>query len=117
MSCPKTEYLLQEYFSDDLAPLAREELGKHLEVCPHCHAELESLLLTQTSLRSWQEQRVPHWNRGLNLFKREHRAPNLQVGGGGRTDPGTDLRGAHGGVRVAEGAHHGARDGTHRERR
>lgn len=80
MSCPKTQFLLQEYFSDDLAPLAREELGKHLANCEYCNAELESLLLTQSTLRHWQDQRVPHWDRGLNLFRREHRAPAAGAG-------------------------------------
>mgnify|MGYP001076563521 CR=1 FL=1 len=74
MSCPKTEYLLQEYFSEELSPLARDELDKHLSDCADCNAELQSLLVAQESLQQWQEQRVPHWDRGLNLFRQEHRA-------------------------------------------
>lgn len=74
MPCPKTQHLLQEYFSDELAPLARDELDKHLADCPHCNSELEALMAAQGSLRQWQDQQVPHWDRGLNLFRQEHRA-------------------------------------------
>ena len=73
MSCPKTHYLLQEYFSEDLSAVARSELDRHLTDCVHCNAELESVLLTRQDLRKWQEQRVPHWDRGLELFRQEHR--------------------------------------------
>jgi len=76
MSCPKTEHLIQEYFADDLAPLAREELESHLNSCEHCSSELETLLLAQSNLNQWQDQRVPHWDRGMELFRREHRVPN-----------------------------------------
>lgn len=71
MSCPKTQHLLQEYFADDLSPFARDEMENHLSGCESCHAELEALLITQSSLREWQEQRVPHWDRRMNLFQRE----------------------------------------------
>ena len=80
MPCPKTQHLLQEYFADDLAPLAREELDKHFVDCPDCNAELESLLLAKGRMEQWQDQRVPHWDRGLDLFKREHRASNQHGG-------------------------------------
>lgn len=73
MSCPKTHYLLQEYFSDDLSGPARDELDRHIVECVDCSAELESVLLAQQDLQQWQEQRVPHWDRGLELFRREHR--------------------------------------------
>lgn len=80
MSCPKTEHLLQEYLADDLTAVARNEIEKHLLDCAHCHSELETLLMTQASLRGWQEQRVPHWNRSLNLFQHEQRsAANARV--------------------------------------
>lgn len=78
MSCPKTEYLLQEFFADNLAPLARDEMEKHLADCAACNAELEALLLTRSSMQQWQEQRVPHWDRGLTLFRREHGAPPVR---------------------------------------
>jgi anti-sigma factor RsiW len=71
MSCPKTDHLLQEYFADDLAPFAREEIEKHLATCAHCSEELGALMQTQSSLRQWQEQRVPHWDRRMNLFPAE----------------------------------------------
>ena len=74
MSCPKTAYLLQEYFSDSLSAQARAEFDKHLAQCGECRAELDTLLHTRQELLSWQEQRVPHWDRGLELFKREHAA-------------------------------------------
>jgi hypothetical protein len=73
MSCPKTHYLLQEYFSGDLSGVARNEFDKHLTDCVHCNAELESVLLAQQDLQQWQEQRVPHWDRGLELYRQEHR--------------------------------------------
>jgi Putative zinc-finger len=73
MSCPKTHYLLQEYFSEDLSAVARAELDRHLADCEHCNIELESILLAQQNLQQWQEQRVPHWDRGMQLFKQEHR--------------------------------------------
>ena len=74
MSCPKTEHLLQEYFSDNLAAVARDKVKKHLIECADCSQELESLLATQEHLRQWQEQRVPHWDRGLSQFQRERHA-------------------------------------------
>ena len=74
MSCPKTAYLLQEYFSDSLSAQAGAEFDKHLAQCRECRAELDTLLHTRQELLSWQEQRVPHWDRGLELFKREHAA-------------------------------------------
>ena len=73
MSCPKTHYLLQEYFSEDLSAIARNELDRHLADCAHCNAELESVLLVQRDLQQWQEQRVLHWDRHLELFRQEHR--------------------------------------------
>ena len=72
MPCPKTVYLLQEYFSDSLSAKAGAEFDKHLAQCGECRAELDTLLLTKRELLSWQDQRVPHWDRGLELFKREH---------------------------------------------
>lgn len=73
MSCPKTQHLLQEYFSEDLSTIARNELERHLTDCVHCNAELESVLLAQQDLHQWSEQKVPHWDRGLELFRQEHR--------------------------------------------
>lgn len=73
MSCLKTEHLLQEYFSSDLAAVTKDEIQRHLAECADCHKELDIMLLTQSNLRRWQEQRVPHWDRGVDLFKREHR--------------------------------------------
>ena len=84
MSCPKTQHLLQEYFSDHLAPLTRDELDKHLADCEDCNTELETLLVAQSSLQRWQDQMVPHWDRGLELFRREHRVPNSGTGFWGR---------------------------------
>lgn len=73
MSCPKTPYILQEYLADDLTPLAKEEIDKHLLQCEQCASELEVLMLTQSQLSNWQAERVPHWDRGMELFRREHR--------------------------------------------
>ncbi len=74
MSCPKTQHLLQEYFSEELSPITRDELDKHLFACVDCNSELESLLLAKEGLQQWGEQNVPHWDRWLNLFRQEHRA-------------------------------------------
>ena len=73
MSCPKTHYILQEYFSENLLIVARDELDKHLTECVYCNAQLESVLLAQQNLRQWQDQKTPHWDRGLELFRQEHR--------------------------------------------
>lgn len=73
MSCPKTEHLLKEYFADDLSRLAKSEMERHLSECSLCNSELESLLLVQADLQQWKEQRAPHWDRGVELFRREHK--------------------------------------------
>ncbi len=73
MSCPKTHYILQEYFSENLATVARDELDKHLIECVYCNAQLESVLVAQQNLRQWQDQKTPHWDRVLELFRQEHR--------------------------------------------
>jgi hypothetical protein len=72
MSCPKTQHLLQEYFADDLTSIAKEGLSKHLAECKFCEHELESLLFSQDALGRWQDRAVPHWDRGLALFRQEH---------------------------------------------
>lgn len=74
MSCPKTEHLLKEYFSDDLGSIARQEMESHLSSCQSCNQELESLLLAHASLERWQDEQPPHWDRGIELFRREHRS-------------------------------------------
>jgi len=76
MSCPKTEHLMQEYFADNLAPLASEELDRHLAQCDACRNELEQLLAVRSDLQGWRAESVPHWDRGMELYRREH-----QVGG------------------------------------
>ena len=73
MSCPNTHYILQEYFSENLLTVARDELDKHLTECVYCNAQLESVLLAQQNLLQWQDQSTPHWDRGLELFRQEHR--------------------------------------------
>lgn len=80
MSCNKTQHLLKEYFSDDLTPLAKSKIEEHLFSCGDCGAELENILLAQSSLTQWREQRVPHWDRGLEQFRREQPAPDLRLG-------------------------------------
>ena len=44
MSCPKTQHLLQEYFSDDLTPLSKKEIENHNYSCEQCSNELEFIL-------------------------------------------------------------------------
>ena len=72
MSCPKTPHLMQAYFSDALTSQSSEEIDRHLAQCDLCRTELESLLVAKSELLNWQDQTVPHWDRGLELFKREH---------------------------------------------
>lgn len=72
MSCPRTQHLLIEYFSDDLSKVTQTEIEKHLLTCDDCTAELESIQNTQSRLRQWQDDRVPHWDRGKTLFRQEH---------------------------------------------
>lgn len=72
MSCPKTEHLTKEYFSSDLSEASKQEMESHLRSCDSCNQELESLLLVQSNLESWQDQRVPHWDRTMELYRREH---------------------------------------------
>lgn len=73
MSCPKTAHLMQEYFADHLTPLASEELDRHLAQCADCQTELDQLLATRSDLAAWREESVPHWDRGMELYRREHR--------------------------------------------
>src|SRR6056300_160908 len=72
MPCPKTPHLMQAYFSDALTSQSSEEIDRHLAQCHLCRAELELLLAAKSELLDWQDQSVPHWDRGLELFKREH---------------------------------------------
>lgn len=72
MSCPKTEHLLKEYFANELSEISKREMQIHLHSCEHCSKELESLLQVRGSLENWQDQPVPHWDRGVELFRREH---------------------------------------------
>lgn len=78
MSCPKTEHLVKEYFSNDLGAVLKQEMESHLRSCDLCNQELESLLQVQSKLEDWQEQRVPHWDRGMETFRREHRSIEKQ---------------------------------------
>ena len=75
MSCPRTDHLLPEYFADDLTPLAREELDRHLAQCADCRQELEQMQAAGSSLAAWREESVPHWDRGMELYRREHQVP------------------------------------------
>jgi len=72
MPCPKTQYLIAEYFVDDLSAITRGELEKHIQSCHECKAELVALQITQNNLEQWQDERVPHWDRGTTLFRQEH---------------------------------------------
>ena len=73
MSCPKTRHVLREYFDGSLSSVARAEIERHLQECEHCAGELTDLLAVQDTLEVWQEQRVPHWDRGTALFRSAHR--------------------------------------------
>lgn len=74
MPCPKTDYLMREYFADDLGEMAKQEIDSHLANCSDCQQALDELLAARGGLLAWQDQRVPHWDRGLELFRREHRS-------------------------------------------
>ncbi len=73
MSCPKTQHLMREYFSDELAPPAREEIARHLARCGDCRAERDALERARDGLAGWRAESVPHWDRGLELYRRERR--------------------------------------------
>ena len=70
MSCPKTQHLLKEYFSDELSLIAKNEIEAHVSSCEFCKAEFRELLEVRKTLEGWQHQRVPHWDRGGELFRR-----------------------------------------------
>ena len=72
MSCPKTQLLLKEYFSDELSLIAKNEIEAHVSSCEFCNAEFSELLETRKTLEGWQHQIVPHWDRGEELFRREN---------------------------------------------
>ena len=80
MSCPKTPHLLKEYFSDNLTVIAREEIEAHVASCDYCRSELYELLHTGDVLKGWQQEKVPHWDRGVELFRRENVATDRQFG-------------------------------------
>ena len=72
MSCPRTPHLLKEYFSDELSTIAREEIEAHVSACEYCRTELTDVLEAKEILEGWQQQKAPHWDRGSELFRREH---------------------------------------------
>ena len=72
MSCPRTPHLLKEYFSDELSTIAREEIEAHVSACEYCRDELTDVLEAKEILEGWQQQKAPHWDRGSELFRREH---------------------------------------------
>jgi hypothetical protein len=84
MPCPKTEHLTKEYFSSDLSQVSKQEMESHLRSCDPCNQELESLLLVQSNLENWQDQRVPHWDRIMELYRREHNSGDRSNERGGR---------------------------------
>lgn len=73
MPCPKTQHLMREYFSDELTPPAGEEIERHLARCGDCRAERDALARARGELAGWRAERVPHWDRGLELYRRERR--------------------------------------------
>ncbi|MFM1895587.1 MAG: hypothetical protein RLZZ385_661 [Pseudomonadota bacterium] len=68
MSCPKTHHLLTEFFADDLLPVMREEIEKHLVSCADCRDELAQLNAIRQRLGAWREETVPHWDRGMSHY-------------------------------------------------
>ena len=73
MSCPKTRHLLTEYFDDNLSAVTREQIERHIESCEYCRSELADLSSIQARLSEWEEQRAPHWDRGIAVFRQAHR--------------------------------------------
>jgi len=51
--------LLSPFLDDELAPREREQVQRHLEVCPECRTQLESLRATVRLVRSLDAVRVP----------------------------------------------------------
>ncbi|MBE65916.1 MAG: hypothetical protein CMQ30_04515 [Gammaproteobacteria bacterium] len=72
MSCPRTQHLLKEYFSDELSMITKEKIEAHVAACEYCRAELSDILGAKKVLEGWQQQKVPHWDRGSELFRREY---------------------------------------------
>ena len=72
MSCPRTQHLLKEYFSDELSTIAKEKIEAHIASCQYCRMELSGVLGAKEILEGWQQQKAPHWDRGSELFRREH---------------------------------------------
>ncbi|MES3007482.1 MAG: zf-HC2 domain-containing protein [Pseudomonadota bacterium] len=80
MTCKQTTALVVEYLESDLSAAQRSILEHHLRDCVHCRQELASVQQTQASLRSWQEEPVPQWNRipaSLQPTEKRHRSPTL----------------------------------------
>ena len=52
MSCPKTQLLLKEYFSDELSLIAKSEIEAHVSSCEFCSAEFGELLEARKTLEN-----------------------------------------------------------------
>ena len=72
MSCPRTQHLLKEYFSDELSKQAKEKIETHVAACEYCYAELSDVLEARETLEGWRQQKAPHWDRGSEVFRRAH---------------------------------------------
>ncbi|MBZ5609663.1 MAG: hypothetical protein LAP38_15490 [Acidobacteriia bacterium] len=57
MSCSSVD--LKAYLLEDLAPVERAPVAKHLEACQECREELERLNVTRAALLSLEEQEAP----------------------------------------------------------
>lgn len=71
MSCPKTQYVLMEYFDDSLADAARQDIERHIQNCQECSEELDRMNAVQSGLTGWRKQPVPHWDRHIPLFRHD----------------------------------------------
>ncbi len=74
MPCSRTDYLLREYFSDDLSPVMRAEIEEHATACADCAAQLRELTGAVRELRHWEDIPTPRWDRHMALFRRERGA-------------------------------------------
>ncbi len=59
MKCEDIQLLLLDFLYEEIAPEAEQRLRLHLESCPDCRNEYESLQRTSLALRAWPDAEPP----------------------------------------------------------
>lgn len=59
LPCQHVSALMSEYAEDDLGPVRRRRVGRHLRRCERCRAVYRSLLRTIGALRALAEHQPP----------------------------------------------------------